>query len=846
MTKSSRQQTRMWKKTLMSAAAAAMLFSAFPEAAVQADAVQDTKAFAGVLEKTTSSVVAIIGKPGDSKRVWQANRYTLSHGTGVIVKSEGYILTNAHVVKDMRNITVVTADGKSYTGKTTHYDEESDLALIKIDATGLTPAVFASPKDIRVGESVMAIGTPLYFALRNSVTYGIVSGMDRSVQSSYQLIQTDAAINPGNSGGALVNMNGQVIGINTMKFVDFGVDNLGFAIPVGTVQHVLDHFFKFGKVKRVTLGLELGESWEALVGLPTASGLEVTYVEADSPAGKAGIKKGDVLLSIDSSKVSNLVEYNEVLKKYLPEQKVKVQLQSQGKAKEVELVLAEARSTGATVVQSEDGTYIDSDQGKTKIGDSYYGWSMQYPAGLVEEDQSSDGDNVTFADAKGEFAINILVQEQLGQELSPAALVRKLGRSSGDTILEKRYDADAAVPYAKLIGKRESGSHYEVRIFQKNQKLYTVSLAVMKEEHYTSPAKRNSYYDLLDSFTFSFDQNDSALKDISVYQKKNTITSEYGIAFELPTEWSKERYGRRNVFYDKDQEVSMTFRVSSASSGDTLKAWADRQEREITDSYVEGYRESKGAQETVVGGVPALENHYATTMGDKWRETHSIYILKDKYKYELTWSYPREKAGEETDAVIEEIKQTIAFPKEAMYRGIGFIQDDEDLVDPNAKVPYENKKYRYKLSVPELWSNGYGGYDDFDDYDDFSSYSYGSVKDTPMKMLSFEGGSLMVRADDLTNLEDTLNRLDKSYKENAERDANYKYSVTEEALAGVTAKKYEVQYKRRNVPYTQLEYVLERGGIVYTVRAEINDAVKTDAQWTRLLETIQSLELTEK
>ncbi|MDQ1912062.1 trypsin-like peptidase domain-containing protein [Paenibacillus sp. GD4] len=813
-----------WKFTILCTTAAAMLLAAAPGAVVQAATAQESQAFSAVIDKTTSSVVAIIGRPMEGKKTWEMNRYNLSHGTGVIIRSEGYILTNAHVVKDMRNITVVTADGKSYSGKTTHYDEESDLALVKIEASSLTPAVFASPKDLRVGESVMAIGTPLFFALRNSVTYGIISGMDRSVQSQHQLIQTDAAINPGNSGGPLVNMNGQVVGINTMKFTDFGVDNLGFAIPVGTVQHVLDHFFKYGKVKRVSLGLELGESWEAVVGLPTAAGLEVTYVEPETTAAKAGVKQGDALLSIDASKVNNLAEYHEVLKTYLPGQKVKIKLQNKGQTREVELVLEEDRTAETALVQDAEGTYIDSDQGKTRVGDSYYGWSMKYPAGLIQADQSYEGNMATFADAKGDFAVNIMVQEHQSTEPSPLSLLRKLGQQPGALVLERKYVDQAPQPYAKLLGKYEDGGYYEVRVFWKEEKLYYVILAIEKEEHYLNPAKRNSYYDLLDSFTLAFDPDDSMLKDISVYQTNKSVSTEYGLALELPAEWDREEYGGELEFYSKDKEVTLSVKVSSAASGDTLKAWADRQEKKVLTGYAEGFREVRGVREVTVDGNAALENHFATTMGDKWKEEHVLYVLKDKYKYELRWSYPRAKGGSEVDRLIAEMTESVSFPKDAVNRTLGFIQDEEDLIDETKTIAYSNKKYHYSLRVPEFWNSGYG-----------------EEGETQVKRFSFEGGSFTIKAEDRSALDETANRLEQEHKENAQKDANYKYNVTDVALAGVSAKKYEVRYATKSNPYTLQEYALEANGMTYTVRLEINDAVNTESGWGRLMQALESM-----
>ncbi|NOU94470.1 trypsin-like serine protease [Paenibacillus sp. LMG 31456] len=814
----------------MRATAVTLLLMTVAGTGAYADALNDQASIPAVIQKTTSSVVAIIGKPSNGKDSRERDRYDLAHGTGVIVESNGSILTNAHVVKNMRNINVVTSDGKSYPGKTTHYDEESDLALVKIDAAGLTPATFAAPSDIKVGESVMAIGTPLSFALRNSVTYGIVSGMDRSVQSKYQLIQTDAAINPGNSGGALVNMKGQVIGINTLKYVQYGVDGLGFAIPVDTVQHVLEHFRKYGKVKRPNLGLELGESWEAVVGLPSSNGLEVTYVEPDSPAAKAGIKQGDVLLSIDSKQTLNRVQYNEALKNYLPEQKVRLTVQSGNSTKTVDVVLAEERSNSTNVVQDADGSYIDADQGKTQIGDSHFGWSMKYPAGLIKADQSKGDDNIYLADAKGEFAINILVKEKQSEDLSPLGLLKKLSGKANSTVLEKRYVEQSPQPYALLVGKRdEAGGYYQIRAFLKEDKIFYIMLMVDEENNYNNEFKRNSYNDLLDTFVLSFDSSNTALKDISAYNTGDTVTTDYGLTFDVPLEWSRQGWGRDMNFGNEDGEQSMSIRVTSAASGDTAKDWAARQERLFTDSYVEGYREMQVLQEISVGGVTALENRYATTMGDKWHQYHVIYIIKDKYKYEVSFSFPKTADGEEINKLIGNFVKSVHFSKEAINSSLGFIQDEKDMLDKKRTVTYTNKKYMYTLHAPESWSEGYQ-----------------SEFDSPIKQFNFEGGSLTVSADDRSGLDEVINRIEQEHKKNADADANYKYNVTDEEMFETTVKKFSTQYKSKNVPYTLNEYVLKKNDVIYTLRQRINDAVKTDEQWQQLEKTLLSIRFLNK
>ncbi|MCM3338808.1 S1C family serine protease [Paenibacillus sp. MER TA 81-3] len=280
-----------------------------------------------IVKKVSPSVVSIIGKHRDAE---DNSDNWLAHGTGVVVRQDGWIVTNAHVISELVHPLVVTPNGKSYPVTKWFADEESDLAIAKIAVTGLQPVSFVQPDAaLQVGESVVALGTPVSFTLRNSATTGIISGTDRAVESSYKLIQTDAAINPGNSGGPLVNMKGEVVGINSMKFAAVGIENMGFAIPADTVKMAVQHFFKFGKIMRASLGVEMEESWAAYVGLPSDDPIKVTTVQSTS-AKKAGIAAGDVLYSINGKSVKTIVDVHEALKLKLPGQPVKLMMQSGG------------------------------------------------------------------------------------------------------------------------------------------------------------------------------------------------------------------------------------------------------------------------------------------------------------------------------------------------------------------------------------------------------------------------------------------------------------------------------------------------------------------------------------
>lgn len=286
------------------------------------------------------SVVGIIG----NTKADEGSAEGLALGTGMVIKSGGEILTNAHVVKDMTRIVVVLSDGSGYDGRIKYIDEATDLSVVKIDKIGLLPAKFGKASDIIIGKTAIAIGTPLSFQNRNSASVGVISGLNRSIDGFYQykLIQTDVAINPGNSGGPLVNMSGEVIGVNSITTLN--AQGLNYAIPVDTIQFVLDHFYKYGKVRRVSLGAEYEDDSVALYGLPSKTGLKITKVGSGSCAEKYGLKKNDYICSINGKTVNTTVDLNEAVKGLLPGGKAKVGLRRSGKAQNIDIVLDELKN----------------------------------------------------------------------------------------------------------------------------------------------------------------------------------------------------------------------------------------------------------------------------------------------------------------------------------------------------------------------------------------------------------------------------------------------------------------------------------------------------------------------
>ena len=235
----------------------------------------------------------------------------LSLGSGVIVSREGFVLTNSHVVEGVTEILVTLNDGRTVTGRIVGSDPETDLAVVRISAAGLTPITFGQSDQLRVGDVVLAIGDP--FSVGQTVTMGIVSAVGREIGSANpfgSFIQTDAAINPGNSGGALVDANGNLVGINTLIYSrSGGYQGIGFAIPVGLARKILEEIIETGSVTRGWFGVEVANITPELaesLNLRGTRGAIVGGIERGSPADRAGIRLGDVIVGVGERAVGDL------------------------------------------------------------------------------------------------------------------------------------------------------------------------------------------------------------------------------------------------------------------------------------------------------------------------------------------------------------------------------------------------------------------------------------------------------------------------------------------------------------------------------------------------------------
>lgn len=314
--------------------------------------VENNSNIANILEKVSESVVGISKIKTHSNSIFSSNgSYSeLGLGTGIIVSSNGYILSNCHVTGEKLSTCYVTLEnGYTYEGSVVWCDVDLDLSITKIDANNLSYATIGDSSNIKSGENVYAIGNPIGYEFRKTITSGIVSATNRTLrieednQVSYMtdLIQTDASINPGNSGGPLITSNGNVIGVNTVKITS--AEGIGFAVPINVVKPVIEKFVTENKFEEAFLGVYAydKEVIPYVASTPNfTSGIYVVYISDNSPAVSTGLQVGDIITSIDNINVNNMIELREYVYSKNPGDKISINVSRGYVSRTFEVILA--------------------------------------------------------------------------------------------------------------------------------------------------------------------------------------------------------------------------------------------------------------------------------------------------------------------------------------------------------------------------------------------------------------------------------------------------------------------------------------------------------------------------
>lgn len=299
-----------------------------------------------VVEKTENSVVEITTEVVETGSMMQ-QYITSGAGSGVVLTSDGYIVTNNHVIEDASSITVTLHSGETYDATLVGTDSQQDIALLKIDATGLTPAVVGDSNDLVVGQTIIVVGNPLG-QLGGSVTHGIVSGLEREItieNETMNLLQIDAAVNPGNSGGPLFDTYGNLVGIVNAKYSDTDVEGIGFAIPINDALNILGDLKDYGYVRgRVSLGvtlLDIDSDQMAWMYGVNEKGVYLYSVNQGGAADKAGLQAGDRIVAIDGTEVDTVAEVKQVLEAATVGQDMKFTISRNGRQTTINVTVEE-------------------------------------------------------------------------------------------------------------------------------------------------------------------------------------------------------------------------------------------------------------------------------------------------------------------------------------------------------------------------------------------------------------------------------------------------------------------------------------------------------------------------
>ena len=296
-------------------------------------------------------------------------------GSGFIISADGYILTNHHVIEGASTITVTDYDGKTYKAELVGSDSSNDIAVLKIDADGLTPVVLGSSDEMKVGDEVVAIGNPLG-ELTFSLTQGVVSALDREVtteNATMNLIQTDCAINSGNSGGALFNMYGEVVGITNAKYSsnssnEASIDNIGFAIPIDSIKEIVTSIIEKGYVTKPYIGIGVEDVSDDAADYGIPAGAAVKSVTEGAPAEKAGLKVGDVIIDADGKEITGSSDLIAAVKTKAAGDKMVLKVYRQGEYVNVTVTVEEKKQDDETAAQQEQQTEQNGRRGQSGNG----------------------------------------------------------------------------------------------------------------------------------------------------------------------------------------------------------------------------------------------------------------------------------------------------------------------------------------------------------------------------------------------------------------------------------------------------------------------------------------------
>ncbi|SEL74066.1 stalk domain-containing protein [Paenibacillus sp. OK003] len=467
----------------------------------------------------------------------------------------------------------------------------------------------------------------------------------------------------------------------------------------------------------------------------------------------------------------------------------------------------------------EDEGGINLDEGKTRIGNSYYGWSINYPSDLMILQTGEQERMMTFGAEDSSYYLEVYVSDQ-DVNLDSDDLLQQLvqeAKESGDTVLDRESIAKGKTPYARIVVKDADGVLWEMRQYIHDGRQYDVYLADYDALNYKDLGKRAA---LLNSFQPTYVQSDRTIKDLSTVDEgmRSTWNDDYGIELKIPAGWSMDN---TQMIYEAKDGAYLQLRVTSAPKGATVKEWSGQLDKWMRETFTPESYEPIGSYTMDVSGETAEVNEFRYNFGDGWQTEFDVLLQKNGYRYYAEYTFPEEQTKDRE--WFKSIMKSVEIDFDTVSDNFGQLDEDPYLTDKTKSVTRTSKRYHYSVDIPRYWTP----------YNDRFEYS-------PV-VYTFTGGQFSIAASEDKSIEMTVSQLREAYAEATKTRKNFKLISSEElTFAGVPAFSFIYHEVDNGVPYTGRQIVFEQNGTTYTITSGLNDANKTEVQAAALEKAVNS------
>ncbi|SLK07201.1 MULTISPECIES: stalk domain-containing protein [unclassified Paenibacillus] len=469
--------------------------------------------------------------------------------------------------------------------------------------------------------------------------------------------------------------------------------------------------------------------------------------------------------------------------------------------------------------EDEDEGGINLDEGKTRIGNSYYGWSINYPSDLMILQTGEQERMMTFGAEDSSYYLEVYVSDQ-DVNLDSDDLLQQLvqeAKESGDTVLDRESIAKGKTPYARIVVKDADGVLWEMRQYIHDGRQYDVYLADYGALNYKDLGKRAA---LLNSFQPTYAQSDRTIKDLSTVDEgmRSTWNDDYGIELKIPAGWSMDN---TQMIYEAKDGAYLQLRVTSAPKGATVKEWSGQLDKWMRETFTPESYEPIGSYTMDVSGETAEVNEFRYNFGDGWQTEFDVLLQKNGYRYYAEYTFPEEQTKDRE--WFKSIMKSVEIDFDTVSDNFGQLDEDPYLTDKTKSVTRTSKRYHYSVDIPRYWTP----------YNDRFEYS-------PV-VYTFTGGQFSIAASEDKSIEMTVSQLREAYAEATKTRKNFKLISSEElTFAGVPAFSFIYHEVDNGVPYTGRQIVFEQNGTTYTITSGLNDANKTEVQAAALEKAVNS------